>query len=354
MEDNRTVPPSLKIPNAPTFGKLRVYLLLLGVGAFSAFLVPISLSLTFSGKIASDGPSNEIKAPSDSIIKSIAEENRRIAKGKPILSFDQPIMLAELNILRTRLKTLNVQLQSSTDECKRIQDTLDLNLENANRYFDLKRNAFKLEAISQLNLLSAQSDLDSIHREIAVHQKQCLQEQEKFRGEINIVSKEIDKQVSAKQLTEQVAAPSNGYLHRVSIKVGQPVSAGQLLAIFTSEGTAGANFTIPLRDRPFIKVGDIYLVTSEAYQILNNPPIRTCKITAISPDSFKSDQTNSMEIQSTNFQAQCKFEKSPLVGEYPFLVGMQVNGSAISVRATLVQILLQGYRRLVVSQEAKS
>ena len=44
-----------------------------------------------------------------------------------------------------------------------------------------------------------------------------------------------------------------------------------------------------------------------------------------------------------SFQAQCQFNETPLTGDYPFLVGMQVNGSATSVRATLVQILIEGY-----------
>ena len=112
--------------------------------------------------------------------------------------------------------------------------------------------------------------------------------------------------------------------------------------------------TVPLKDRPFVEVGDRYLISSNAYQILNNPPIRECFITSISPDSFKDDQVGSIEIDDLKYQAQCKFQKSPLKGQYPFLVGMQVNGSATSVKTTLIQIVLEGCRRTLVSQQKET
>ena len=108
---------------------------------------------------------------------------------------------------------------------------------------------------------------------------------------------------------------------------------------------------IPLRDRPFVQVGDTFLITSDAYQLLRNPPIRACKIRSISPDSFVSDDDKEMGKAALSYQAQCQFDKSPLSGDYPFLVGMSLNGSATSIKASLVQILLEGYRRLLTTRQ---
>ena len=342
---------SYEITEKPSFNTLRGYLFLLAAGIMSALFLPITLALNLSGRIASDGPSNEIKAPADSIIKEIAKENIRINRGDALFQFEQPLMSAEIQVLEEKISSLNVQIDSSTQQCISVKSILDQNLSHAKELFALKRNAYEIEAISMLNLLGARADLDIINREMAVHEKQCAQDKERLLGEKKVIEKELSKQLSSIALTESVTAPSNGYLHRVSIKPEQKVSAGQLLGIFTSEGTAGATFIIPLRDRPFINVGDKYLVTSEAYQILNNPPIRSCTITAISPDSFAEEATEPREGDRISFQAQCQFNETPLTGDYPFLVGMQVNGSATSVRATLVQILIEGYRRLMVNQD---
>ena len=79
---------------------------------------------------------------------------------------------------------------------------------------------------------------------------------------------------------------------------------------------------IPLRDRPFVRVGDTFLITSDAYQLLRNPPIRECKISSISPDSYVSDDDSQTGKSILSYQAQCQFDESPLTGDYPFLVGM--------------------------------
>ena len=341
---------SLEIPQLPSLTTLRIYLLILVLGSAGAFLIPFSLSLNFSGKMASDGPSNEIKASVDSVVSEIATENKLLSLGDSLFKFDQPDITADINITKTRLASVEKQIDTSSAECSKVKKILNQNLDHAKQSFALKKIAFELETISQLNLLAARKELDELNREIAVHQQSCNEESNRLMGEKNILAKELDKQISKNILTEVISAPANGYLHRVSVKSGQQISAGQVLGLFTSEGTAGAKLLIPLKDRPFIKVGDTYLITSDAYQILSNPPIRKCTIIAISPDSFNSNQDSDVNSNDLAYQAQCKFLDSPLTGDYPFLVGMSVNGSAASVKATLVQILLEGYRRLLINQ----
>ena len=350
MHKQNNSPVSLELPKLPSLTTLRISLLILLFGSAGAFWIPFSLSLNFSGKMASDGPSSEVKASADSIVSKIATENKLLKLGDSLFDFDLPNITADIDITQARLASIKDQLSTASAECSQVKGILDQNLEHAKQSFSLKEIAFRLETISQLNLLSARKELDELNREIAVHQQRCNEEKKRLVGERNIFEKELDKQISINALTEVIYAPANGYLHRVTVKTGQQISAGQTLGLFTSEGTAGANLLIPLRDRPFVKIGDQYLITSDAYQILNNPPIRPCIISAISPDSFNQNQDSDVNNDNLVYQAQCQFEESPLTGDYPFLVGMGVNGSAASVKATLVQILFEGYRRLLTKQ----
>ena len=345
---------SLSIPNLPNRNTFRIYLAILLFSTAGTLFIPFSISLNFAGKLASDGPTNEIKAPSDSTISKIANENKLLKSGEALFKFYQPSIKADINIIKEQLTSTEEQIKISLKECQRVRVVLDDTLKHAKQTFALKKNAFKLEAISQLNLLSARSELDNLNREIAQHEQSCVGEQKKLSGEKNILKKELEKQLSINRVTEMINAPTDGYLHRINVKTGQHIAAGDILASFTSQETAGASLIVPLRDRPFVKVGDTYLITSDAYQLLKNPPIRKCTISSISPDSFMSNEDNGSGTGTSTYQAQCSFEKSPLTGDYPFLVGMSLNGSATSVKASLIQILLEGYRRLLTNRKLTS
>lgn len=343
--------PSINIPKLPNRDTFRIYLSILLFSTAGTLFIPFSLSLSFSGKLASDGPTNEIKAPSNSSIAKIAEQNKLLESDTELFKFHQPNIKADINIIKEQLSSTEEQIKTSLKECKRVRDVLDENLKHANQTFVLKKNAFELEAISQLNLLSARKDIDNLKREFARHDQNCVSTHKELVGDRNILNKELEKQMSINSITEIVSAPTNGYLHRVNVKEGQSVAEGDILGSFTSEGTAGATLLIPLRDRPFVQVNDTFLITSDAYQLLRNPPIRKCTINSISPDSFINSEESEFGKSSLTYQAQCQFEKSPTTGEYPFLVGMSLNGSATSIKASLIQILVEGYRRVLTRHQ---
>lgn len=345
---------SLSIPNLPNRKTFRLYLVILLCSTAGTLFIPFSLALSFTGKLASDGPTNDIKAPSNSIIYEIAEQNKLLKSGAALFRFDQPRIKADINIVKEQLIATEEQIKISLRECNKVRDVLIETLKHGKEKFTLKENAYELNAISQLNLLSARSELDSLNRELAKHDQNCLSDQKKLLGEKNILEKELEKQMSINRVTAIVTAPTDGYLHRVLVKTSQQVAAGELLASFTSPGTAGASLIIPLRDRPFVRVGDTFLITSDAYQLLRNPPIRECKINSISPDSYVIDNEGETGKASLSYQAQCQFDESPLTGDYPFLVGMSLNGSATSVKASLMQIFLEGYRRLLTRHQQTS
>ena len=183
---------SYEIPEKPSFKTLRGYLFLLAAGIVSALFFPITLALNLSGRIASDGPSTEIKAPADSIIKEIANENIRLNRGEDLFQFEQPIMSAEIQVLEEKISSLNEQVNSSTQQCISVKLILDQNLSHAKELFALKRNAYEIEAISMLNLLGARAELDDINREMAVHEKQCTQDKERLLGEKKVIEKELE------------------------------------------------------------------------------------------------------------------------------------------------------------------
>ena len=337
----------VSLPALPNFSLLRVFLLGSVAITSLAFFLPVTLSLKFTGRIASNGPTNTISAPSDSIIEIIANENERIEKGATLFKFRQPVILARITVLEAKVKTIADLLNKSKAECEAVENSYKSSLRHAQQVFKLKKDAFDMEAISQLNLLSSRTAIDTIEREIAVNQQRCSQESNKLQAERTVLKEEIAKEKAANQLIEVIKAPADGYMHRVSIKSGQTVSSGQTLASFTSDGTTGADLSIPLRDRPFVSVGDPYLVTSDSYQILNEPPIRTCYVAAISPDSFVETENGTSVDKTPTFTAKCEFKTSPLSGQYPFLVGMQVDATTASIKATLVQILIDGYSRII-------
>ena len=351
MNDQEKHTSFLTIPNLPNRKAFRLYLLILLISTTGTLFIPFSLALSFTGILASDGPTKEIKAPTDSSITEIATENKLLQTGEMLFRFNQQKVKAEISVIHEQLKSIEDRIKISVKECQSVRNVLDESLEHASQTFALKKYAFQLEAISQLNFLSARREINVLKREIARHEQECTSEERKLVGERNILLKELEKQNTINSTTEIVVAPTNGYLHRVNVKEGQYVTEGEILASYTSQGTAGATLLIPLIDRPFVRVNDTFLITSDAYQLLRKPPIRQCTITSISPDSFMSREKDEFGKESLTFQAQCEFEESPMTGDYPFLVGMSLNGSATSVKASLIQILLDGYRRLLTTRQ---
>ena len=96
---------SLRIPKVPKQTKLRIYVAIAFLGGCIAFLTPISLSLNLTGKIASKGPSTEIKTNLDSIVSYIAEENKLINSGEVLIKFNQPNLKADITITKTELNS---------------------------------------------------------------------------------------------------------------------------------------------------------------------------------------------------------------------------------------------------------
>ena len=80
--------------------------------------------------------------------------------------------------------------------------------------------------------------------------------------------------------------------------------------------------------------------------ILENQNIE--KRISITPDIVLNDKVSG-PTTAPIFKAECSFQNSPLSGDYPFLVGMEVDASTTSEKVSLMTILINGYRRTILS-----
>ena len=115
---------SLSIPDLPNRKTFRLYLVILLCSTAGTLFIPFSLALSFTGKLASDGPTNEIKAPTDSIVSKIARENKLLRSGTALFRFDQPRIKADINIIKEQLTATEEQIKISLRECSRVRAVL--------------------------------------------------------------------------------------------------------------------------------------------------------------------------------------------------------------------------------------
>ena len=339
----------ISIPSPPDFVLLRFYVVFSGIISLIAFFWPIDVALTFAGRIASNGPTSIINSSSDALLEYIAPLNKELKKDETLFLFQQPLMKEDIAIMMARLNSLNQRQSTLEKTCKSLDETLEESKRHAIESYKMNAIAYKQDAISKIKLLSYREKINEINRDIETHKQRCEEQKSSMSGDLNILKEEINRQKSQNNFICEIKAPDDGFLHTLQVKLGQRINSAQYLANFTAEGTTGASLIIPLRDRPFIHVDDIFRVSSESYLILKNPPIRECKIQSITPD-IVSNEMSSTSSSEPIFKAECSFEKSPLTGDYPFLVGMDIDASTTSEKVSLMKILINGYRRTILGR----
>ena len=339
----------ISIPSPPDFVLLRFYVVFSGIISLIAFFWPIDVALTFAGRIASNGPTSTINSSSDALLEYIAPLNKKLKKDETLFLFQQPLMKEDIAIMMARLNSLNQRQSTLEKTCNSLDKTLEASKRHAIESYKMNALAYKQEAISKIKLLSYREKINEINRDIETHKQRCEEQKSSIFGDLNILEEEINRQKSQNNFIREIKAPDDGFLHTLQVKLGQRINSAQYLANFTAEGTTGASLIIPLRDRPFIHVDDIFRVSSESYLILKNPPIRECKIQSITPD-IVSNEMSSTSSSEPIFKAECSFEKSPLTGDYPFLVGMDIDASTTSEKVSLMKILINGYRRTILGR----
>ena len=75
-----TIQKKISIPSPPNFVLLRFYVVFSGIISLIAFFWPIDVALSFSGRIASNGPTSTINSSSDALLEYIAPLNKKLKK----------------------------------------------------------------------------------------------------------------------------------------------------------------------------------------------------------------------------------------------------------------------------------
>lgn len=335
-----------KLPPLPSFFRLRLFLLASSTLATTAFLLPVKLSLTFSGVISANGPTTQLESTTEGTISSLPPENQLLERSTVLFRFQQPVLAADLEVLRVQQSGLAGRMNQIRRECNEQLQNQEKNLANARETYSLYAQAYAEQAIAKIALLNHRDAVDTAIRELQNQRAQCIKETSALSSELEVTREQIVKQQSTSHFQQELKAPDRGSVHGLTVKPGQRVTKGEVLGQFTATGTTGARLRIPAQDRPFVSIGDHYTVSSKAYAFLGNPPVRECKVVSITPDVVLERESAAMS-RTPAFQALCHFDQSPLQGTYPLLVGMQVDAYGTSVQASLVQLLLRGYRNLV-------
>lgn len=335
------------IPPIPSFRRLRFYLVISSALGVAAFILPVRMSLVFRGAIGANGPTTALESTTEGTIAYLPAENRLLERNTVLFQFKQPILAADLEVLKVQASGLTTRLEQSRRECKIQLQNYESNLVNARETYDLYARAYAQQAISKVVLLGHRDAVDTAKRQLQDQRAQCLRDTSALSSELEVTREQIVKQRSASQFQQELRAPDRGSVHGLMVKLGQRVVKGEVLGQFTAVGSTGAQLRIPVQDRPFVALGDRYTVFSQAYAFLGNPPQRQCQIASITPDVVMEGQAPSTHTQVPVFLALCHFDQSPQNGPYPLLVGMPVDAYGTSVKASLVQLLLRGYRNLV-------
>lgn len=332
----------------PSFNGLRIYLFCASLFAASAFIIPIQLAQTFSGKISSNGPTTEIQSSGDANVSRIPRENLLAEKNVVLFSFSEPRFTGDLDLLEVKKKGLDDEFNEVREQCRQRLSGLGSRVANARLSYDMYRDAFEKQAVSQVVLVEHQDRLDEAAFQLKSEQASCKEKLLVNRNQHKLALQEISRQISQTQFDRELRAPDRGVVHSILVKVGQRVSKGQTLAQFTALGSSGAVLRIPLEDRPFLSIGSQYRIYSKAYAFMVKQPERQCTITSITPDAV--NDGNQASGPHPSYAATCQFRKPPMSGSYPLLVGMEVEAQGAHVHASLIQLLLQGYRELTTKQ----
>lgn len=342
-----------RIPSVPRLIYLRIYLAISVCLTAVAFSFPIRLSLAFKGTISANGPTTPLESITDGTISQLPDEGVIIPSDHILFTFQQPVITADLDVLRVQERDFQQRLNQSEHQCKVLIDTSLRAIANAKRTYSLYERAYQQQAISQVALLSHRDAIDQADQQLEQQRGQCLRDNNSLKSQLTVTREQINKQISAVRFQQELRAPVKGSVHGLTVKAGQRVFKGQVLGQFTAVGSTGARLSLPAQDRPFVSIGQSFNIYSPAYAFLVKQPERRCTIDSITPDVVASSSP-SLPPVAPSYIANCHFQALPLDGAYPLLVGMDVDAYGTSTYASLFQLILQGYRRLVLSSDSQS
>ncbi|MGB7565036.1 MAG: hypothetical protein WBM08_09810 [Prochlorococcaceae cyanobacterium] len=320
--------------------------LLSGIG----LALPIRLAISLRGVMASDVPTTVITAPNDAVVSQLPREGASYAKGGLLFRFQQPLLSEDIQARRRELADLKQRLTQSRSDCNLSLAAAKKRLEEAQQMDRLNYEAYSQQAISRLQLFQYRNLLNSIARELEDSRAKCRLEQAQLRSDILASQDRLGReQVSQKFLTT-LTASDEGAVYSITVKSGQRVQAGEVLARFVRSNRSVAQLRIGSSDRPFVQVGRAFEVTSPTYSFLPNPPDRLCLVDTITPDLISAGGAITAAGSSSDPQSyllRCRFTEPAGHGPYPLLIGMDIVARTAGTDVTMFQLLIKGYRSAV-------
>lgn len=341
------------VPPVPRLLSLRVYLIASTALTIAAFSLPIPLALVFKGSISANGPTSPLESTTEGTIAFLPPEGRIFQRNQILFEFQQPVLAADLDVLRVQQDDYQQRLSDLERQCSVQIKASVRSRDNAIRTYGLYERAYQQQAISQVALLSHRDAIDQADQQLEQQRGQCLRDTDSLKSQLTVTREQITKHLSASRFQQELRAPDQGSVHGLTVKLGQRVFKGQVLGQFTAVGSTGARLRLPAEDRPFVSRGQIFTVHSTAYAFMVKQPDRQCKIESITPDVVAVSPVDSTQA-APSFWVNCSFEQSPTDGQYPLLVGMDVTAYGTSTYASLFQLILQGSRRLLLSPSSHS
>lgn len=326
---------------------IRLNILLAVVGVIGC-LMPIRLAISLQGVISSDGPTTLISAPNDAVVSSLPKEGQHYTKSAILFRFEQPLLAEKLIASQMEIRDLEQRIKQGQIECSNRIKSAKSRLTDAKNIDNMNTEAFHKQLISQLQLFQYRNAMNTAIRDLDEVTTLCRKEQAELHSAYLSNKSSLRRERISQDFLSTLSAPSDGSIYSIAVKVGQRVRNGDTLARFVRSNQSIAHLWISSADRPFVKVGRIFDVTSPTYSFVATQPVYPCLVETITPDLVERHNNSAVgtseESIRTSYMIRCRFKSSVDKGPYPLLIGMDIRAKASSNVVTLFQLLLKGYR----------
>lgn len=336
------------VPAVPSLRPLFALNLLLALLSAIGLLLPIRLAITLRGVMASDGPTTIMTAPNDAIVSRLPREGQRYNDGAVLFQFQQPLFHEDTEARRRELSDIRQRLNQSRLECSRRIKAAEQRLDEVKKIDSLNAEAYEKQLISRLQMFQYRNAVNTASRDLDEVRSSCRQEQAQLHSDDLAAQTRLRREQVSQQFLSTITATDNGSVYAINVKLGQRVRTGDILARFVRSNQSIASLRIMSADRPFVRVGRSFDVTSPTYSFLPNPPAYRCLVDTITPDLIPSANTSvdkSLEgSDPSSYLLRCRFAEPVDQGTTPLLIGMDITAKAAGNDVTLFQLLLKGYR----------
>ncbi len=221
---------------------------------------------------------------SGKVVKVFVDHNQKVNKGDPLIEIESDDYLAELNVKKSTVNSLENQqkeIESSLNEAKAKLKSAEANLQAtraqrvlAEREYERIKGLYKEDLVSKSKFDAAEASLKVAQAQEKAAESQ-MKEIESIINTLSIKLKTQTYQIGKAQAELKLAdinlkrtlivAPINGRIAKKSVEIGQFVRSGQLIMAVVDEQNIwiGANFKETQIEK--MRVGQPVKIKVDAY-----------------------------------------------------------------------------------------